>query len=82
MLSWPDGLGGQYILVKTLLDVYLLRSNFATLYQQAETATGTSIVGVYSDIMLWRGVLYVYPRRGLATLLILVGWQCEGLNVG
>ena len=70
-------------ILKTLLDGYLSSSNFATLiYQPKDTATRTSTFGVYSDITFWRGVLYVYPRRGLATLLILVDRQCEGLMKG
>lgn len=76
-------MGGGHKILKTLLDVYLLPSNFATLiFYWKITATGTSTYDVCSDITFWRGVLYVYPRRGLATLLILVDGQCEGLMVG
>lgn len=38
--------GYKYIL-KTLLDVYLLRSNFANLILGEDTATGTSTFDVY-----------------------------------
>lgn len=68
--------------IKTLLDVYLLRSNFATLYQQAGTATRASTFGVYSCTMHCRMAYRVFIWRGLSALLILVGGQCEGLNVG
>ena len=69
----------QYI--KTLLDVYLLRSNFATLYQQAGTATRTSTSGAYSCTMLCRMEYRVFIWRGLSALLILYDHYFSGDDV-
>jgi len=60
------------ILTRRLLDVYLLRSNFATLNLLGDTAMIASMGDVYSNIthIAWCSV-YSF-RRGLAALLILV----------
>ena len=72
--TWDHLMGCCWQYIKTLLDVYLLRSNFATLYQQAGTATGTSTSGVYSCAMLFCiGVVYSSDVGCLRCLSLLVG---------
>lgn len=75
------GDGGCDIL-KTLLGVYLLPSNFATLifYWKIRQRERSHSVYIQTALLAWG--FDVYPRRGLATLLILVDRQCEGLMVG
>ena len=51
--------------LKTLLDVYLLSSNFANLVLKEDTATGTSIsVMTIQSLRRWRGILYIIPDVG------------------
>ena len=60
--------------IKTLLDFNLPRSNLATLYQQAGTATKTSTFGVYSCAMLFRiCVVYSSDVGCLRCLFLFVG---------
>ena len=50
---------------KTLLDVYLLSSNFANLVLKEDTATGTSIsVMTIQSLRFWRGALHIIPDVG------------------
>ena len=60
MLSWPDGLGGHYILIKTLLDVYLLPSNLAVYDTRRRNGNGSVHFGVYPCTMFYMGVLYIH----------------------
>ena len=75
-LASPIWVGWAKIHTKTLLDVYLPHPNFANLYREEETATGTSIsVMTIQSLRFWRGVSAYHPWRGLATLLIFLDGQ-------
>ena len=72
------GWAGIITYIKTLLDVYLLSSNFANLILKEETATGTSTCDDYSVPSRPFDVEHItayHPRRGLAALLILLSRQ-------
>ena len=56
-LASPVWVGWAILHTKTLLDVYLLSSNFANLVLKEDTATGTSIsVMTIQSLRFWRGV--------------------------
>ena len=61
-LASPVWVGWAILHTKTLLDVYLLSSNFANLVLKEDTATGTSIsVMTIQSLRFWREVSAYHP---------------------
>lgn len=76
-LSQSNWAGGQTDILKTLLDVYLLSSNFATLiFNRKISATGASTVMYIQSLRLWRGDSVYHPDVGwLRCLSWLIGMR-------